>query len=250
MNKPVEHIAQPACLYKLTRNDTTMEKAWNYTKEQLEAFLDEYDYYKPVPNSTHLSSHSLTDELDSIGSDELFSESTVLKILLWKVHRYTRLETNLLDRLNRISHLSPLNRTEVKPILEELLGIDGIDLPMASTLLRFRNPNAFQIIDRRAFRSVMESDQYDLYSGSSVERKVRVYFCYLSTIDKLCEQTGINFANADRILYKFDIEYNGALKKSPREGWEDQFRAASEVDEDPNAEAKEDEWLKSFGNEQ
>ena len=96
----------------------------------------------------------------------------------------------------------------------------------------------------------MKQDQYDLYSGSSPDRKMAVYFSYLEAVDILCENTGINFADADRILYEFDKKNNGALKKDPREGWEEQFRAASEMDEDPHAETKEDEWIKSFEKEQ
>lgn len=90
----------------------------------------------------------------------------------------------------------------------------------------------------------MEHGYYNLYSGSSPDRKIEVYFKYLKAVDKLCENTGINFADADRILYQFDKKNNGALKRHPREGWEDQFRASSEIGEDPDAEAKEDEWLK------
>lgn len=87
----------------------------------------------------------------------------------------------------------------------------------------------------------MKQDHYNLYSGSSPDRKVNVYFNYLEAIDKLCENTGINFADADRILYQFDKKNNGALKGEPREGWDEQFRLASEVSEDPDAEAKENE---------
>ncbi len=198
-----------------------MKKAWDHTKEQLEQFLNDYNYYKPASG---LSQKSLTDELDSIEPDQAFDESTVHKILLWKIHRYADLSPDLLNRLNDVSRLTQTNKQEAKPVLEELLQTDGIDLPMASTLLRFRNPNVFQIIDRRAFRAVTEKDHYDLYSGSPVKRKVEVYFSYLESIDKLCEQTGINFADADRILYQFDKQNNGTLKNNPREGWKKQFR--------------------------
>ena len=171
----------------------------------------------------------MTDELDAIRPDQSFDESVIFKILLWKVHRYSHLDLDLLNRLNSVVCLTQANREEAKSVLEDLLRTDGIDLPMASTLLRFRNPTTFQIIDRRAFRSFMKQDQYDLYSGSSLERKVAVYFSYLEAVDKLCETTGINFADADRILYQFDKKNNGTLKRSPREGWEEQFRAASEM---------------------
>ena len=224
-----------------------MKKVWNYPRSELIKFLDRYTYYKPVSSLGNPSPSSLTDELDMIGPDVTFDELTVLKILLWKVHRYANLDADLLDRLNGVRSLTRLNRTDAKSVLEELLHVDGIDLPMASTLLRFRNPGTFQIIDRRAFRTIMHEDQYNLYSSSPVARKVDLYFSYLETIDKLCEQTGINFADTDRILYEFDKHHNETLKKKgPREGWDEQFRIANEMEEDPDAEAKENEWLKSF----
>lgn len=37
-------------------------------------------------------------------------------------------------------------------ILRKLLMTPGIRLPMASTILRFKNPNVYQIIDQRAYR--------------------------------------------------------------------------------------------------
>ena len=154
----------------------------------------------------------------------------MLKIILWKVHRYAELENNLLTELNGLRSLKAEERQTAGPVLEALLNTPGIDLPMASTILRFRNPTVFQIIDQRAYRSVMPEDKYPLYTASSVEKKVNVYFKYLDAIDALCKQKGISFFDADRILYQFDKKENGKLK--PREGWEESFRQMHENGDD------------------
>ena len=198
---------------------TTMKKASDYSKEELELYLDKYSYYKP----------GLTDTLDDFG-DGAFDELIILKIILWKVHRYAELGKDLLSELNSVRVLEKEQREDAKTVLEALLNTPGIDLPMASTLLRFRNPNVFQIIDQRAYRSVMDTDKYPLYTASSVEKKVKVYFDYLKAIDGLCEQKGIAFFDADRILYQFDKKENGKLK--PREGWEEQFQQMHENGDD------------------
>ncbi len=206
-----------------------MKKATDCSKEELEAYLPLYNYYKPAPDAAK-STPALTEELDGIG-DADFDELTLLKIILWKVHRYAELENNLLTELNGLRSLKSGDRETARPVLEALLNTSGIDLPMASTILRFRNPAVFQIIDQRAYRSVMPGkDKYDLYTTSSVEKKVSVYFEYLQAIDKLCNDTGIIFFDADRILYQFDKKENGKLK--PREGWEEQFRQMHENGDD------------------
>jgi len=193
-----------------------MKKASDYPKEKLEAYLNKYSYYTPKPGSTH-SSPALTEELDTIGSQD-FDELTVLKIILWKVHRYAELGDDLLKQLNEVKSLGREKREDAKPLLEALLKTPGIDLPMASTLLRFRNPAVFQIIDQRAYRSVMlNEDKYPLHTTSSVERKVEVYFAYLEAVDELCEIKDIKFIEADRILYQFDKEENKNLKERREE---------------------------------
>jgi len=154
-----------------------MKKATDCSKEELEAYLPLYNYYKPAPDAAK-STPALTEELDGIG-DADFDELTLLKIILWKVHRYAELGDDLLGKLNSLRSLEAEERETARPVLEALLKTPGIDLPMASTILRFRNPAVFQIIDQRAYRSIMPEDKYPLYTASSVEKKVSVYFEYL-----------------------------------------------------------------------
>jgi thermostable 8-oxoguanine DNA glycosylase len=108
--------------------------------------------------------------------------------------------------------LKPGEHEHGRAVLQELLKVHGVDLPMASTLLRFRNPSVFQIIDRHAFRALYGRD-YPLHTQSPAERKIEVYFAYLDDLRSLCELKGLKFETVDRVLYVFDKEANGGLAK-------------------------------------
>ena len=95
-------------------------------------------------------------------------------------------------------------------MLATLLGESGVDLPMASTFLRFRNPRAFQIIDRHAYRAVYGED-YPLYSSSSDSAKIDLYFRYLDALFALAESKNVEFDILDRVLYILDKQVNGKL---------------------------------------
>jgi thermostable 8-oxoguanine DNA glycosylase len=83
-----------------------------------------------------------------------------------------------------------------------LLDIHGVDLAMASTILRFRNPEVFQIIDRHAYRAIY-GVKYPLYSMSSNQRKIEAYFEYLDKLLELSQKKGLEFRTLDRLLYEF-----------------------------------------------
>lgn len=166
--------------------------------DDLTEFLKDYRYQ---PN--------LTAKLDALPTGP-FDQELVNEIVLWKLNRYAPLEAGALTALNRIANIQPGNHRNAETELTLLLGQPGVDLPMASTLLRFRNPAAFQIIDVRAYRAVT-GDDYPLYSTSGVNRKVSVYFTYLDDLVALSQEKGIVFKDLDRILYVFDKQKNGTL---------------------------------------
>ena len=95
-------------------------------------------------------------------------------------------------------------------VLNILLNTKGVDLPMASTILRFRNPRVFQIIDRHAYRAVYGKN-YPIYIGSPNDRKIEKYFDYIDELITLCEQRELDFQSIDRLLYIFDKKKNGKL---------------------------------------
>lgn len=88
-------------------------------------------------------------------------------------------------------------------MLRVLLNVNGVDLPMASTILRFTNPKVFQIIDRHAYRAVY-GKKYPLYQATPTARKISLYFDYIDELIELCKLKGLTSATIDRLLYIFD----------------------------------------------
>ena len=153
----------------------------------------------------------LTKKLDNLEDLNLTSE-LLNEIVLWKVNRYVSLDEDQLRRIDALRTLEPGGHEEARSVLKNLLEAHGVDLPMASTFLRFRNPAVFQIIDRHAYRALYGRD-YKLYTQTSVMRKIEVYFAYLADLRRLCDTKGLGFRTVDRVLYVFDKETNGSLSK-------------------------------------
>jgi len=183
--------------YSLHTMKPDMKKAIDCDHD-LSQFLNDYQYQR-----------NLTETLDSVGSDP-FGQALIDKIVLWKVNRYAPLSPETLEALNRVIHLEPGSHRSAHEVIAALLHEPGVDLPMASTLLRFRNPRTFQIIDRHAYRAV-SGDDYPLYSGSKDEAKIELYFRYLDDLIELASTKNLEFRTLDRLLYVFDKQTNGKL---------------------------------------
>jgi len=72
---------------------------------------------------------------------------------------------------------------------------------MASTILRFRAPNIYQIYDQRVFRYLYG---FNLTSSTIIEKQISTYIKYLKDLNKECKINDIQFSLADRILYQAD----------------------------------------------
>lgn len=170
----------------------------NETKEGLKDYLKLYKYQP-----------KLTQRLDNIG-DKSISKDLINEIVLWKVNRYVDLEEGMLNELNKINMLLMGEHRKSNKLLDQLLKVHGVDLAMASTLLRFRNPKVFQIIDRHAYRAIYGED-FPLHAGTSSNRKTELYFDYIDKLIELCQEKQLEFITVDRLLYMFDKNKNGKL---------------------------------------
>jgi hypothetical protein len=164
----------------------------------LAEFLEDYRYQP-----------ELTAHLDDLGPQP-FSQDVINEIVLWKVNRYAKLSPNAVEALNRVAEIKPRSHHSAEAAIADLLREQGVDLPMASTLLRFRNRTAFQIIDRHAYRAVYGRD-YPLYSSSSDHAKIDIYLSYLDRLFELADSRRVNFEDLDPVLYVFDKQVNGKL---------------------------------------
>src|SRR4030067_3156173 len=125
----------------------------------------------------------LTKRLDNLENVSI-DQSLINEIVLWQVNRYVCLDNENMEQLKKLKLLKAGEHKNANDILKALLGVNGVDLPMASTILRFINPKVFQIIDRHAYRAVY-GRKYSLYQTTSPERKISVYFEYLDNLTEL-----------------------------------------------------------------
>lgn len=157
----------------------------------------------------------LTPKLDQLSNKEnVFTQSTINEIVLWKVDRYAQLSPECLAALNEIPHDEKvLNEEQTRNILRLLLPIDGIQLPMASTILRFRNPKIYQIIDQRVFRLLWneENEKHNnlkYHLRKSHEEQIDLYLKYLKLLRIAADEFKFDFSLSDRYFYLIDKTVN------------------------------------------
>ena len=153
----------------------------------------------------------LTKTLDSIKDD--FDQEIINMIVLWKVNRYPYVPEDLLTALNEIRNDIAIMKHH-EELLSRLLDCKGLQLPMASTFLRFRNPSLFQIIDQHVYR-LLTGNELSLPVFPSEKNKkfiCETYFDYLGFSETKCKVLNIPFEQADRILYNADKRINKGVK--------------------------------------
>jgi hypothetical protein len=184
----------------------SVKKVRSYTGD-LNTFLKKYDYQP-----------DLTGRLDKLGDGE-FTQENVNEIVLWKTDRYVKIPESTLKQVEKVTAWKNGDHKKGEKVLKLLLRVHGVGLPMASTLLRFRNPRVFQIIDRHSYRAVYGELPGPKFSHSKkktkpgIDKLVRTYLEYLDDLIDICSKRDhLKFRDIDRILYKFDDEKNGPLK--------------------------------------
>jgi hypothetical protein len=99
-----------------------------------------------LPVAVH--GHSVDDLEDVNLTPELLNE-----IVLWKVNRHVALDGDQLHRIDALRKLKPGEHRQARSVLEELLDAHGVDLPMASTILRFRKQHRRRLSGKRLLPS-------------------------------------------------------------------------------------------------
>lgn len=161
----------------------------------------EYDYQE-----------SLTKKLDSNSTD--FNQNTLNEIVLWKLNRYAAFDSELISLINSVErNAMEIDIDKTNCILKGLLKTNGVQLAMASTILRYRNPKIYQIIDQRVYRIIYKKELKRIpISSESSEKKlnsqIEFYLQYLIDLKKECSNLDIPFEESDRILYRADKRIN------------------------------------------
>jgi len=153
---------------------------------------------------------SLTAKLDCYTLP--FNQEVVNEIVLWKVNRYAELSPETLSLINQID--SEWDEALIRNVLYALLSEKGVQLPMASTILRFRNKHLFQIIDQRVCR-ILYGDELKINqqkTESNILKQIDLYLLYLKDLRDECAKLNISFEMSDRVLYNADKRINSTEK--------------------------------------
>ena len=173
---------------------TILDKDFRFQKSDYE-----FDYQK-----------NLTQKLDNNKSD--FTQDTLNEIVLWKVNRYAQLDKELINLINSIDKESlTIDIEKTKAVLKFLLDTKGVQLAMASTILRFKNNKIYQIIDQRVYRIIYSNQELILNtypSEKKINSQIELYIKYLADLKKVCSNLKIPFEKADRILFMADRRIN------------------------------------------
>lgn len=160
-----------------------------------------------INNSVYNYQTELTTKLDRLDTD--FNQNIINEIVLWKVNRYAAIDSETLNLINQIKKDdTQLNPELTGAILLRLLSKEqkGFRLAMASTVLRFKNPKVYQIIDQRVFRFLYGKELK--YSETNINEQITIYLDYLQKLKDVCAEHSVNFETADRVFYTMDKVYN------------------------------------------
>jgi thermostable 8-oxoguanine DNA glycosylase len=171
-----------------------IETIQNHISIDIEMFLKTYNYQS-----------ELTANLDDFQG--LFDQAKINEVVLWKVNRYAKFSETTLQKLNNLP-VDKIDRELTDELLRLLLNTKGVKLAMASTILRFKNPNLFQILDQRVYR-IIYGEQFP--KTTKINEIIRHYFSYLEELRKVCKEKKIPFELSDRILYELDKKINKGI---------------------------------------
>ena len=123
-------------------------------------------------------------------------------IVLWKINREIFVSFETIEFLNSIagSVATPeeaLRNMDVPYLVQQMIESKGIGLPVASAILKQYCPQAFPIIDQRAY-FVLYGEKLPLNAG------VNVYLDYIERCASLASDHAIPFENVDEVLYQID----------------------------------------------
>ena len=178
------------------------------TVKDLKASIDREHKYK--------NTEKFMEKLDiKSKKSKYFNQAMINQIVLFKVNRYAEIPSNVLDILNEINPKArTINKKLSRIVLHKLLMQKGVRLAMASTILRFKNPNIYQMIDQRVYRLIYGKKLKLSSSKSEKQHNIQIdlYFDYLDKLKHLCKQNGYKFSDSDRTFFHADKKYNKDFK--------------------------------------
>ncbi len=151
--------------------------------------------------------NALKELFSEIRNNNKLSINDLRRVALWKINRVLNIPDNVIQNLDKLAKSKKLSidDSNTKKVISELLDCQGVNVPMASTILKFLRPDIFPILDVRANRALtgktIQNYEYDL----------DVYLKYAKKIYDLKDKINLPLHEIDEQLYCFDKKHNGKI---------------------------------------
>lgn len=179
--------------------------------------MSTYDYAKELAKYTYEGDGEIIDRISKCsGKNERENRDIINSIVLWKVNR----QVNIGNLFNEILNLKTTNFDEfcnkakaVEDIVGKLLGVNGVRIAMASTILKMFYPEVFPIIDQRAYRELYGKE---MPAWTSKKKWQDEYIKYVKDCheyyNRKCRGQLKFFADLDKVLYQIDKDKKNKIK--------------------------------------
>src|SRR5262249_34146890 len=126
-----------------------------------------------------------------------YTRENLLAIFDWKTKRRgrSRLSANTDEEIADALHIAVSARTE-RAATSVLLGLHGVNVPVASAFLAAINPERYMVIDYRALEALG-------FRGSRYYSSVRFYLAYLNTCRSIARSWKVRLRDLDRALWQW-----------------------------------------------
>ena len=161
-------------------------KKWSPLYDEPSIGGDEPDY-KDILNKVQ----------EELKTNKTLTKDTFTNIIEWKSPRAKgKVDWNNFQFYQTAIQYVPKVPDELK--LSLLCGLDGVGLPVGSTILHFMYPDTFPIVDYRVTEVLHDAGLLPSYTISD-----KAYRKYKAAIEELVKQTGCNIRTIDRALFSF-----------------------------------------------
>jgi thermostable 8-oxoguanine DNA glycosylase len=134
----------------------------------------------------------VSDEMSHIGT---LSQETFTQVMDWKASRAKgKVNWDDFASYQRIIKYATEAHDEIK--LAILCSLDGVGVPVASTILHFIYPNRFSIVDYRVTEVLYDAGKLTSHSITQSSYKV-----YMRLIMDICDEIACDIRNLDRALF-------------------------------------------------
>jgi len=176
------------------------------------------DYKKLLDSYAYESDCGIKSRIEhSDGSNAQENKDIINEIVLWKINRSVGIKDELICQIRDLKINDPNDAStnpKVNQIIIELLHSDGIQIAMASTILKMFHPDIFPIIDQRAYRELFNEEMPKYYSKDATVKYADTYQNYIQQC-YLYQQNNcpyLDFNDIDKILYQIDKEKGFKVK--------------------------------------